>query len=557
MTARQWRLLQAPPAGFSRTLGIPALWAALLYHRGVTTQEQVEPFLKADQELLVDPFRLPGMGDAVTRLQQAIKEQELVGVFGDFDTDGVTATALLYQALTGWGLKVIPYIPHRVDEGHGLNLPAVDALRDQGVTLLVTVDTGVSSLAEIEQARSYGIDTIITDHHLPPSHLPPALAIVNPRVPGADYPFPHLTGAGLAFKLAQGLAGAIGTSWDSSLLELAALGTVADLAPLQGENRYLVKAGIAQLQRTERPGLQALYRQARLNPQRIDAETIGFILSPRLNAAGRLEHAETSLRLLTTASTSEAEALAQELGEKNRQRQRLTAEYVERALEMVAGVEDHAILMVESEEFSPGIVGLVASRLVEEFSRPAVVIALDGELGRGSARSVSSFNIGAALAQCEDLLERHGGHSQAAGFIIRRERLPALRERLLALASSELAGVDLAPTLDIDAQVSPRAFLGETYAFLRSLEPFGVGNPPPAFLTRHLQVVNARLVGHQEQHLMLKVRREGVVWDAIAFRQGDRWQPGTQRVDLVYTVNEDTRESAEGLRLMILDFRCR
>ena len=557
MTARQWRLLPAPPPGFSRTLEVPALWASLLYHRGITKREQVEPFLQAGQDLLLDPFRLPGMEQGVARLQQAMESQEVVGIFGDFDTDGVTATALLYQALTGSGLSVIPYIPHRVEEGHGLNSHAVETLRDQGVTLLITVDCGVSNVAEVEQAQQWGIDTIITDHHVPPPQLPPALAIVNPRVPGADYPFLHLTGAGLAFKLAQALASAEGKPWDPSLLELAALGTVADVAPLQRENRYLVKAGVAQLQRTERPGLRAMYERARLNPQRIDAEAISFALSPRLNAAGRIEHAWPSLRLLLTSSTTEANALAQELEEKNRYRQHLTQEYLERALTAVEGEEDQPIVIVESEEFSPGIVGLVASRLVEEYARPAVVIALEGELGRGSARSIEPFNIVVALSRCQELLERYGGHSQAAGFVIRRERLPALRSQLLSLAAEELARVSFAPALDIDAQVSPRALLGETHTFLCSLEPFGEGNPAPLFMTRNLEVVEARLAGNREQHLLMKVREGDVVWDAVAFRQGGQWVPGTRRLDAVYTIGVDTRWSAEKLRLNVVGFRCR
>ena len=570
MPDRQWRILPAPPAGFSRTLGVPPLWANLLYNRGLRTPQELEPFLKAGPGLLLDPFGLPGMQVAVERLQRAIQHGETVGIFGDFDTDGVTATALLHQALTGYGLPLVPYIPHRVEEGHGLNSGALTALKGQGVSLLITVDCGVSSVAEVAQARSYGMDTIITDHHIPPAHLPPALAIVNPRVPGANYPFRDLTGVGLAFKLAQGLSQATGQAWDPSLLELAALGTVADLAPLQGENRYLVKEGIAQLQRTQRPGLRALYQQARLDPQRIDAEAIGFILSPRLNAAGRLDHAWTSLRLLVTDSEEEASGLAQELEGMNRQRQQLTSQYVEQAQRLVAGQEAQPLLLVESEEFTPGIVGLVASRLVEEYARPAVVVALAGDMARGSARSVEGFNIVAALDRCEALLERYGGHSQAAGFVVRRDRLPALRRQLLEAAQEVLAGTVLTPTLEIDAQVSPRALLGETQGFLRSLEPYGVGNPSPRFLTRHLEVLETRRVGKEGQHLQLKVREGGLViggaaaehqkkltWDAVAFQQAGRWQPGAQRVDLVYTVGEDTRWSAQGLRLTVLDFRCR
>ncbi len=557
MAQRQWRLLPAPPPGFSRTLGVPPLWALLLYHRGITRPEEVEPFQQAGPHLLGDPFLLPGMTQAVARLQQAIQRQETVGVFGDFDADGVTATALLYQVLTQEGLRTIPYIPHRVEEGHGLNPGAIASLRDQGVSLVVTVDCGVSSNAEVALAKSYGMDTIITDHHVPPPTLPPALAIVNPRVPGARYPFLHLTGAGLAWKLAQGLAQATGKVLDPGLVELAALGTVADVAPLLEENRYLVREGIAQLRQTKRPGLLALYREAGVDAGRITAETIGFSLAPRLNAAGRLQRADPSLRLLTTTSPDEASGLAKELGEMNRRRRQLLDEQVEVALGLVHQQQEQSLLLVESEEFSPGVVGLVANRLVEEFTRPAVVVALEGEMARGSARSMAAFNITEALAACEELLERYGGHSQAAGFVARREHLPALRQRLQERAKAMLAGMDLAPTLEIEAQASPRALMGETWAFLRSLEPFGIGNPSPVFLARSVDVLEARRVGNKEQHLMLKVREGGAVWSAVAFNQGGQWQTGARKMDIVYALEEDTWANAGGLRLRVVDYRCR
>jgi single-stranded-DNA-specific exonuclease len=512
--------------------------------------------MKSDETALLDPETLPGMTDAVNRIKDALFNNECVGIFGDFDTDGVTATALLYQALTSWGLRVIPYIPHRSREGHGLNLTAIEQFRRQGVTLMITVDCGVSSADEIEEAKNLGIDTIVTDHHLPPNELPKGVPIVNPHVPMSRYPFPDLTGVGLAFKLVQGLAQALDMTWDPKLLELAALGTIADVGPLRDENRYLVKAGINQLKQTQSPGLLALCRKARLIPHHIDAEAIAFTLSPRLNAAGRMEHAATSLQLLITRSEAEADDLAQEIDEMNRHRQRLSRKFNEQALSLAEARKHDPIVIVESFDFTPGLVGLVASKLVDTFNRPAIAIAFEGDVGRGSARSIPSVNIGQILDGCEDLLDRHGGHSQAAGFTLQRSRLEKFRKRILELTSD----FNLADSADlkivIDAEVSPKELLGDTYSFLQGLEPFGSGNPPPVFLTRRFEVIEARKVGREGEHLSMKVRENGTIWDAIAFRQGSFWEPGTREVDLVYRLTEDTRQVSTHLRLTVLDFEC-
>lgn len=512
--------------------------------------------MRADETALLDPKMLPGMNDAVTRLKDAFSNKERVGIFGDFDTDGVTATALLYRAFTSWGLHVVPYIPHRTREGHGLNLSAIEQFRSQGVTLMVTVDCGVSSADEIEQAKGFGIDTIVTDHHLPPDELPNSVATVNPRVPMSEYPFLDLTGVGLAFKLVQGVAEALDKAWDSSLLELAALGTIADVGPLRDENRYLVKAGINHMKQTQSPGLLALCKKARLNPGHIDAEAIAFTLSPRLNAPGRMDHAETSLRLLITGSETEAEDLADRIDQMNRHRQRLTREFNEQALLLAETRKNDSVIIVESVDFTPGLVGLIASRLVDRFTRPAIAIAFEDGIGRGSARSIPTANIGEILDGCTDLLERHGGHSQAAGFTLRRSHLEEFRERVLKL-TSVLDPADIAnPMIVIDAEVSPKELLGDTYAFLQGLEPFGSGNRSPVFLTRGFEVIEARKVGKDGEHLSMKVKEQGVVWDAIAFRQGSSWKPGTKEVDLVYRLTEDTRQVATYVRLTIVAFEC-
>ncbi|MFQ5861231.1 MAG: single-stranded-DNA-specific exonuclease RecJ, partial [Dehalococcoidia bacterium] len=509
-----------------------------------------------DRRLLLDPFLLPGMDRAVERLSAALSTGQRIGLFGDFDVDGVTGTALLAQALTELGGQVVPYLPHRVTEGHGLNPAAITHLYQEGVRLLITVDCGVSSPDEVVQAGEMGMEVIITDHHVPPEQLPPVQALVNPKVPGSRYPFLDLSGAGLAFKLAQALYQRMERPWLRGILALAALGTVADLTPLQGENRFLVKQGLRELNSTQRPGLQELYRNAGIRPGGIDMETVSFIIAPRLNAAGRLEHALTSYRLLTTASTEEARGLAEQLGGLNQQRQQLTGEALERARqELLLRKELPPIILVGDASFSPGVVGLVASKLVEEFYRPAIVMAYEEGLVRASARSIPQFNMIEALTRCRDLFIRFGGHPQAAGFLLDRERLPLLEERLTLVAAERLASLDLQPTLPIDVETPLAQLDGETLRWLNALAPFGPGNPPPVFLSRGVNPVETHLMGHNGEHLRMRLKEGHVVWHATAFHQRGQGVPKASRLDIVYTLGTDRWGGQPVLALRVLDFR--
>ena len=449
------------------------------------------------------------MSLAVERLAQAIDSGETIGVFGDFDADGVTATAILAKGLGALGGHVTPYIPHRITEGHGLNVEAVQALRQSGVDLIVTVDCGVTSHQEVEFAADLEMDVIITDHHTPSDTLPPALATIDPKVPGSEYPFTELTGAGLAFKLIQGLYGHLGKELLPDLLALAAIGTVADLGPLRGENRAIVAAGLEQLRRTSSPGLNALYRHAKLSPRDIDSGTISFIIAPRLNAAGRIQHAVSSYRLLTCDTAVEANALAETLEDFNRERQRNTEAATKRALEMADATEP--IILLAHEDFDPGISGLVASRMVEAFHKPAVVMSLDGSVVRASARSIAAFNVIAAFEQCRPLFQRFGGHSMAAGFVMDRANLGELQTKLTSIARDILGNSRPAPTLQIDAEARPLDLLGEINNSLEALEPFGYGNPKPVFLARRMKLQEAKRVGREGQHLRLKL------WDGSAY----------------------------------------
>jgi len=560
---KRWQVAPpAPPSHLARFPDLPPLIVQVLYNRGISTPQDVRDFL-AGRFAPDNPFRLKGMGEAVTRLRRAIRAGEPIAVYGDFDADGVTATALLAQTLAALGARVYPYIPHRVEEGYGLHMDALRGLAAQGVRVVVTVDCGIRSVEEVRYGRKLGLDIIVTDHHSVGEELPPALAAIDPKQPDCPYPFKDLAGVGLAFKLAQAL---LRTNRqvpilrrvaldEEDLLDLVALGTVADLAPLLGENRALVKRGLERLNAPQRPGLRAMIAQAGLRPGEITTTSIGYVLGPRLNAAGRIDDAMVSYNLLTTPSAAEAESLARELEERNRERQRLTLEMLERARRQVLALAEERLYFVAAEDFLAGIVGLVASRLTEEFYRPTVVVELGPEESKGSCRSIPEFNITAALDRCRDLLIRHGGHAAAAGFTVATANLEPLQRRLREIAREELSGLELVPTLSIDAEVDLAELDWATQAHLAKLEPCGYANPIPLFLSRRVIVRDARAVGADAQHLRLTLSDGRAVWDAIAFRQG-RWADKVPRyVDIVYSLEVHEWGGERRLQLNVKDLR--
>jgi single-stranded-DNA-specific exonuclease len=561
----KWQI--APPAPQDHLARFPQLSpliVQLLYNRGITAPQDVRDFL-AGARPEDNPFRLKGMNEAVTRLRQAIRGGELVAIYGDFDADGVTATALLVETLSALGAKVKPYIPHRVDEGYGLNTDALRQLASEGIRVVVTVDCGIRSIQEVNYGRKLGLDLIVTDHHSVGEDIPPALAVINPKQPDCPYPFKDLAGVGVAFKLAQALLkansqvpvakGEVSVN-EGDLLGLVALGTVTDLAPLLGENRSLVKRGLERLNSTERLGLRAMIAQAGLKLGQIDATAIGFVLGPRLNAAGRIDDAIMSYDLLLCRSPIRAENLARMLEEQNQHRQRLTAETLERAREqvLIAG-ESEKLFFAAAEDFLAGIVGLVASRLTDEFYRPSLVVELGPEKSRGSARSIPEFNITAALDQCSNLLIRYGGHAAAAGFTVANDNLEALQERLKDLAAEQLEGVELTPTLLIDAEVELPELDWATQALLTQLEPCGYANPAPLLLSRRAIVRDARAVGTDGRHLKLTVSDGRVVWDAIAFHQGQWVDQLSRHIDVVYSLEVHEWNGEKRLQLNVKDLR--
>jgi single-stranded-DNA-specific exonuclease len=548
----------------ARLRQLSSLAVQLLYNRGVTSPQDVQDFLTGVRPE-DNPFRLKGMSEAVTRLRQAIRQGERIAIYGDFDADGVAATALLVETLSALGAKVKPYIPHRVDEGYGLHAEALRQLASQDIKVVVTVDCGIRSIKEVIYGKKLGLDLIITDHHSVGREVPPALAVINPKQADCRYPFKDLAGVGVAFKLAQALLranrqvpvgkGEAGVN-EEGLLDLVALGTVTDLAPLLGENRALVKQGLERLNDPQRRGIKALLTRAGLKPGGIDATAISFILGPRLNAAGRIDNAMISYNLLTARADEEAGELASRLEELNQQRQQLTVETLERAREQVlATAEREKLLFAIGEDFLAGIVGLVAHRLTEEFYRPSVVVELGAVESRGSARSISEFNITAALDQCSDLLIRYGGHAAAAGFTVANDNLEALQERLKELATEQLEGVELTPTLFIDAEVQLSEVDWATHAVLTQLEPCGYANPSPLLLSRRAIVRDACPVGPDERHLKLTLSDGRAVWDAIAFRQGHWAQRLPQYIDVVYSLEVQERADGQRLQLNVKDLQ--
>lgn len=560
----RWAIAPQVPQAYLENFGdLDPLLVQLLYNRRLVGPREVQAFLEGtpDDD---NPFRLPGMNDAVTRIRQAIRQRERIAVYGDFDVDGVTSTALLSQVLRALGADTEPYIPHRVEEGYGLNADALDDLAHRGIRLVITVDCGIRAIKEVVHSRRLGLDLIITDHHEPSQELPPALAIINPKLPGCRYPFKDLPGVGLAFKLAQALLRVearlpigrvpVGIT-EAELLDLVALGIVADLAPLLGENRALVRRGLEVLNRAERVGVRALMEVAGVQPGQVGSETIGFVLGPRLNAAGRLDHAMLAYRLLVTQDHEEARQLAEQLDARNRERQALTEAALEQARAQLEGDEDAFFLIVGSESFAPGVVGLVASRLTEQFYRPSLVLELGEETSHGSARSIPAFNVVEALDEVADLLTKYGGHAAAAGLTIATEKLAVLRARLHEIAARELAGVELVPVLTIDAEWPLARLTPRTFRLIQNLEPFGVGNPAPLLLARNVALRHYTAVGDEAHHLRLKLEENRIIWDAMAFRQGHWANNMPERIDIVYTPKIEVWNAQEWLRLEVKDMR--
>ncbi len=535
---------------------VPPAIAQVLIKRGIDTPQKLNTLLEPPHSLPYDPLRIAGMDIALYRLHSAVNNVERVGVFGDFDVDGITGTAIISEGLSSLGVPVTPYLPHRVDEGHGLSNAAIDSLADNGVTLIITVDCGITAFDEVDYAKSRGVDVIITDHHLPHDGVPDAVTSLNPKIPGGDYPFFDLCGAGIGFKLIQGLFEFYGQPWDPGLLELAALGTIADLVPLLDENRYLVKEGLRELANTRRPGLRALYSSARVDPDDITAETVSFQIAPRLNSAGRIGDPIDSYNLLTTTSADEAGILTRKLESLNMERRAATEEAYAIAEQRVEELgELPSLLVISDERFLRGVAGLIAGRLVDRYRRPAIVISVEGEYGVASGRSIPEFNIVAAMESCEDLLVRFGGHSQAAGLTVPTEDIPQLKTRLESYSDQSLETHDLVRAVEIDAVITLDELDEVMIRWIKDLEPYGPSNARPTFASMRVKVLEYFYMGREQQHLRLRIGTSGAEFTALAFNQSGKWDATTKYVDVVFTVMNDSFRGKGAIALRVLDFK--
>lgn len=555
MNHRRWHLLPPAPRDFlAGSNCLSPLVVQLLFNRGISPAG-VSSFLKPEHDLLGDPFLLTGMPQAVARIYRAMLSGEKIAVYGDYDADGITATAILVTGLAKLGCQAVPYIPHRIAEGYGLRTAALEQLKQQGIGLVISVDCGITAIEPVAKAQRRKLDIIVTDHHLPLPELPPAVAIINPKLPGSVYPFADLAGAGVAFKLLQALFLSLGREDEiEGFYDLAALGTVADIVPLVGENRYLVRRGLEQICRTPRLGLGQIISRAGLDGGNISAENISWTIAPRLNAAGRLAHALTSYKLLITESPQEAEEVSLWLEQKNSERQRLQTRALARAKEQVAAQGSQPLLFCSDGDFDGGIVGLVAGRLAEEFYRPAVVVKVGEKVATGSCRSIPEFNIARALEQCRSLLTEFGGHSQAAGFTLPTASLPRFQETLLELAAKALGGVELKPRMDVDAEVNLSNISGGAFREMQALAPFGRGNPVPVLLSRGVKVAECTAMGNGGNHLRLKLAQGNKSWPGVAFGFGECLGEVSSRLDIVYNLEIDRWNGSDKLRLNILDF---
>ena len=559
MRYKQWKIAHPSPEGRAQLerAGIPSLLACVLSARGVTEPEQAWKLLTPGEEPLLDPMLLKDMDRAVLRVGRALKTGELMAVYGDYDVDGITSTCLLTDCLTRLGGRVRSYIPDRLEEGYGLNEEAVLHLAQQGVTLIITVDCGITAAREVEFARELGIDVVITDHHECKQAIPEAAAVVDPHRPDCPYPFKGLAGVGVALKLAMAAAGPdrAGLVF-REYADLAAVGTVADVMPMTGENRTIVQTGLAALAHPRRVGLAQLMEEAGLGDKPVTSVSIGYTLAPRINAAGRMGQADLAAELLLTRDPGRAAALAQELCALNRERQTIECEIFQECVQRLERRPQSCIILLADEHWHQGVVGIVASRLTEKYSCPAFMVCLDQGMGKGSCRSWGGVNLFHLLTQCQDLLEGFGGHAMAAGFTVREENIPALERRLRQLVLEERAGEELPSLLGIDAAVLPQELTVEAVEALDALEPCGAGNPRPVLVLTGAHVISAAQVG-RGRHLKLRLEGRGVPLDAIFFSvDGSELglTPGC-RVDVAFYPQINDFRGVRSVQLQVVDLR--
>ncbi len=549
---------------------IPCLVLQLLYNRGLDSQEKIDQFFNPDySQDLLDPFLFPDMEKAVVRIYEAVKNKEKITIHGDYDTDGVCATVLMADILKTMGADFNIYIPHREKEGYGLNKKTVKYLIRKKTQLVITVDCAISNAEEIEMLKKNGIDVILTDHHHEPPKLPNAFAIINPQVKRCNYPFVKLAGVGVAFKLAQAIIARdknefFSEGYEKWLLDLVAIGTVTDVMPLLNENRVLVKYGLIVLNKTRRIGLQLLAEKAGIlsiiKEALINSENIGFALGPRINACGRMDHANEAYELLMTENYDQAINLVNKIETSNQQRQRLTDKIIEEVREQMKDIDKQYLILAEGKNWPVGIIGLPAGKFKDEFNRPVLIISKISKKIIGSGRSIDEFNLVEALDKLADYFEVYGGHAAAAGFTLKnKQKVKDFKKEILALAEKELKGKDLRPKLEIEAELDLVDLNWKLFDQIEKFEPFGTDNPKPIFLVKDLRVENVRQVGNGNKHLKLFLKHEKTVkgFDGIGFGMGDRVEQIKygDKVEVVCEINLNEFNGDRRLELKLVDLK--
>jgi len=547
------------------SLNISPILARLLVLRDIKTFGQAKQFFRPSIESLYDPFLMDQMESATTRVITALTENQKICIYGDYDVDGTCATALLYMFLKDLDANVEFYIPRRLEEGYGLSTSAIDSVKEKGTNLMIAVDCGITAIAETDYANQLGIDVIICDHHQPKEELPKAFAVLDPLKPGCNYPFKYLSGAGVAFKLAQGLCERIGKrGLPLKYLDLVALAGAADIVPLVDENRILVNEGLNLVNANPRPGIEALIEMSRLQPGQLSSGQIVFTVAPRINAVGRLGDAERAVNLLVATNKKEALKLAEVLETENYERRKIDVDTFEAAKEIVESeidLDEELAIVLHHENWHPGVIGIVASRLVEKYYRPSVLLTTIDGIAKGSARSINGFNIYEALQKCDDLLLHFGGHQAAAGLAMELDKVDEFRIRLNEVLRSSITSEDLSEEISIDSKIR---FSEITPKFLRILEqfaPFGPGNLRPVFLSESVHIAGMpRIVGNN--HLVASFKQNGTdkIFDSIGFNMGDHFElikNNNYELDLVFSVDKTIRDNRIYPQLKLRDIKAR
>ncbi len=562
----QWYVTDIPDRNLTHELAeqlrVPALIARILVSRGITTFETARKFFRPAWEDLYDPFRMADMDKAVERICLALNQKESIFIYGDYDVDGITSVSLVTLFLRQLGATVTYYIPDRLKEGYGLSIAGIELAAEQGTTLMITVDCGITGVEEVKRARELGIDVIISDHHEPGAVLPEAVAILDPKRPGCSYPFKELAGVGVAYKLIQAVGQYCGLDEAAAreYIDLVALGSAADIVPLIDENRALVHKGMEKINRFERLGIRALAETSGLLNKKIGTGQLVFIMAPRINAVGRLGNAERAAELLITNSEPRAREIAKILEKENQTRKNIDEETFQQAVELMVsenGDDIPSAVVLSQVGWHSGVIGIVASRIVEKVYRPTIMIAVEDGVGKGSARSIPNFDVYSAIKRCEEHLLGFGGHKYAAGLTIAPEKIEAFRAAFCQAVEEEIKEEDLIQQIDVDAEISLDEITDKFIRLLNLFAPFGPKNMRPVFLSRNLQAVGTpQIVGRD--HLKFRVRQKGNVFDAIGFGLGSlhkRIAEGESNLDMIYVIEENFWNGQTRIQLRVKDLR--